>query len=56
MGDTRDILPHSAGYFKSKNIFEKSRNPAYPLSVWYSGMLSACTNKSKVISELNRRK
>jgi hypothetical protein len=32
---------------------EVSRNPAYPLAVWYNGMLEACRHPEKILAHLN---
>lgn len=38
---------------KKNGEFEISRNPEYPLSIWYGGMLSACHSYNKIVAELN---
>lgn len=37
---------------KSKGEFEVSRNPEYPLSIWYGGFIQACKNYRKIKTEL----
>lgn len=46
--------PSDIEELKREKQFEISRNPDYPLSVWYGGFLEACMNVEKVIDELNR--
>ncbi|MBN1602029.1 MAG: SIR2 family protein [Chitinispirillaceae bacterium] len=38
---------------KERGEFEMSRNPKYPLAIWYGGMLSACHSYDKIAAELN---
>ena len=37
---------------KENKEFEISRNPNYPLSIWYGGFIEACKNYSKIKAEL----
>lgn len=37
---------------KSRDEFEASSNPSYPLSIWYGGFIEACKNYAKVRGEL----
>lgn len=37
---------------KARGEFEVSRNPEYPLSIWYGGFIEACKNYSVIQSEL----
>ncbi len=52
MGDGKSRLPNPAIHYKKKRIFEKSSNPKYPISVWYNGVLEACNDADKILSEL----
>lgn len=38
---------------KSREEFEVSRNPDYPLSIWYGGFIQACRNYAKIKAELD---
>ena len=52
MGNGKNSLPQPVSYFKSSKTLEKSLNPAYPLAIWYNGMLEACNNPTRIIQEL----
>lgn len=52
MGTRRYGVAPQISDLKKNNEFEYCRNPKFPLSVWYNGLLEACKNSSKVISEL----
>ena len=46
-------IPADIGELKRNKDFEISKNPKYPLAVWYSGVLDAYNNDSKVITKLS---
>jgi len=52
IGDGINRLPHPALYYKTNKILEKSKNPNYPIAVWYNGVLEACDSVDKIIDEL----
>jgi len=42
----------TAKEYKDSLEFERSNNPAYPLSVWYNGLLEGCKHPDKFLKEL----
>jgi hypothetical protein len=45
-------FPNSVAPLKEANEFEISNDPAYPLAIWYGGMLAACDHIDKVLARL----
>ncbi len=44
--------PADLGGIKAANELEVSKDPGYPLAVWYNGMLEACRHPQKIVEHL----
>lgn len=52
MATRQQHAPPNIAALKSNEEFEVSRNPEYPLSIWYGGFINACQNYTKIKAEL----
>lgn len=52
MSKSDHCAPVSIDELKAANEVEASNDPAYPLAVWYNGLLAACQHSNKILSHL----
>jgi hypothetical protein len=52
MSQEDHVAPAMVSDLKATSELEVSKDPQYPLAVWYSGLLAACRNPQKIVTYL----